>query len=280
MNYKSGQIKLPEFGATYQVQAFDFNGEFHASHDGLEILLASPHGASRQTDLIFRGKAHALIPGTGLIYNAQELHTEVIHQGQQNYYALVLSSERLAGFLGSMEIAKNLALKQSLLSHSQYSLGLELTYWLRHRHLDPVSMAGAVEGYLTDLFLGLEALPPFKIEALKATRLARQASQMILNLHCDPDFSLETMETKLGVTRFHLIRCFRQIYGITPHKLLTNLRLGQAKNLLMATNKKIIDVALASGFDDLSAFNKAFQRIYRVSPKTFRRQLTQFQAEP
>jgi len=66
---------------------------------------------------------------------------------------------------------------------------------------------------------------------------------------------------------------FRRTLGITISDYLKQHRLFHARRLLAVSDKKIIDVALESGFGAPSRFYEAFVKTYGCSPKTIRRQL-------
>ncbi|MBO5912812.1 MAG: helix-turn-helix transcriptional regulator, partial [Clostridia bacterium] len=50
------------------------------------------------------------------------------------------------------------------------------------------------------------------------------------------------------------------------------LRLNYAKNLLLSSEKSIIDVALDSGFENVTYFNRCFKQESGLTPTEFRRQ--------
>ncbi|MDO8539986.1 MAG: helix-turn-helix domain-containing protein [Opitutaceae bacterium] len=66
---------------------------------------------------------------------------------------------------------------------------------------------------------------------------------------------------------------FQRHCGVTIHDYLMQYRLTHAQWLLLTTDEKIIDVALASGFGSLSSFYEAFTRIAKEPPQTFRRRM-------
>ncbi len=66
---------------------------------------------------------------------------------------------------------------------------------------------------------------------------------------------------------------FQRYCGVTIHDYLLQYRLTHAQRLLLTTDEKIIDVALASGFGSLSSFYEAFARMAREPPQTFRRRM-------
>jgi AraC-like DNA-binding protein len=63
---------------------------------------------------------------------------------------------------------------------------------------------------------------------------------------------------------------FRRHCGVTLRDYLTQLRLTHAQRLLLTTDHKVIDVALASGFRSVSSFYEAFLRVVKVTPRAFR----------
>jgi AraC-like DNA-binding protein len=59
--------------------------------------------------------------------------------------------------------------------------------------------------------------------------------------------------------------------GISYSDYLLNLRLANAEQLLIKSDSKIIEIALASGFNSISYFNREFLKKNGVSPGEFRK---------
>lgn len=91
--------------------------------------------------------------------------------------------------------------------------------------------------------------------------------------HLDRDVRLEELASLVGLSRFHLCHAFRLATGRTPHDWLVTLRIDKAKKLLAAPGLRIIDVALAVGYQTPSAFAASFRRFTGVTPSEFRRRL-------
>lgn len=70
-----------------------------------------------------------------------------------------------------------------------------------------------------------------------------------------------------------LERKFRRIFGMTPGKYLTRLRVRAACRELRRTDKKILAVGLDHGFYDHSHFTREFTRIVGLSPGRYREQV-------
>jgi AraC-like DNA-binding protein len=67
-------------------------------------------------------------------------------------------------------------------------------------------------------------------------------------------------------------RFFRKCTGKSFVEYLTELRVGAACRLLVETDRTVIQVCFASGFSNLSNFNRRFRDLKGVTPREFRRQ--------
>ena len=70
----------------------------------------------------------------------------------------------------------------------------------------------------------------------------------------------------------YLSRYIKQHFGKNFMKLLSEVRVSHARQLLMESNDTILRVAMDSGFSDVSALNKTFFSEYGISPSDYRRQ--------
>ncbi len=86
------------------------------------------------------------------------------------------------------------------------------------------------------------------------------------------DLSLELMAGKISVTSNHLCRLFNQVYGTTPLKYLTQIRLNIAKEKLCSyDDMKIKDIAEETGFNEASYFCSVFKKSENMTPEEYRR---------
>jgi AraC family transcriptional regulator len=70
----------------------------------------------------------------------------------------------------------------------------------------------------------------------------------------------------------HFQRIFFVIIGITPAEYARRRRLTLAARELIATNTRIIDIALKYGFDSPNAFTRAFRNVHGINPRAARTQ--------
>lgn len=82
--------------------------------------------------------------------------------------------------------------------------------------------------------------------------------------------ALDTLAREAKVSRYHFVREFARVTGLTPHRYLTRARLRQAAVRLVTDDARVIDVALACGFNDVSNFNHAFRGEFGTTPLQYR----------
>lgn len=67
-----------------------------------------------------------------------------------------------------------------------------------------------------------------------------------------------------------LVRQFRAAFQTTPYQYLIRVRLQQAAQQLLNTPKTVAEISWYCGFEDSSAFCRAFRSTYGVQPLTYR----------
>jgi AraC-like DNA-binding protein len=100
----------------------------------------------------------------------------------------------------------------------------------------------------------------------RVTRVVRRIER-----HPDSGLALGSLAQEAGLSPYHFLRAFQSVTGITPHQYVRRARLRAAATRLTIEGAKVLDVALDSGFGDLSAFNRAFRWEFGVSPRAYRR---------
>ena len=73
-----------------------------------------------------------------------------------------------------------------------------------------------------------------------------------------------------GLSRYHFLRMFKRVMGLTPHQWILRARLRDAAQRLVASRALVTDIALEVGFEDLSNFVRSFRAEFGVSPSRYR----------
>jgi AraC-like DNA-binding protein len=68
----------------------------------------------------------------------------------------------------------------------------------------------------------------------------------------------------------HFSRCFRSVYGETPHRYLQRRRVERSMFLLRETDRTVTDVCFAVGFTSLGTFSRTFREIVGETPSAYR----------
>lgn len=111
------------------------------------------------------------------------------------------------------------------------------------------------------------------LELNEAVRIQNTCHYLLEHFH--EDLSHEEMARRVHVTPAYFSRLFKRATRKTYKEFLTEVRLGHACRLLMETEMPIIDVAFASGFANLSNFNRRFRDKYRMCPRDYRKRMLQ-----
>ncbi|MEW6645105.1 MAG: AraC family transcriptional regulator [Pseudomonadota bacterium] len=69
----------------------------------------------------------------------------------------------------------------------------------------------------------------------------------------------------------YFARSFKCSTGVAPHEFLSNMRIDEAKRLMLTTKLPLADIALICGFGDQSYFTRVFSRSVGASPGAWRR---------
>ena len=81
---------------------------------------------------------------------------------------------------------------------------------------------------------------------------------------------LADLARSAGQSRYHFLRTFKAVTGVTPHQWLLRTRLREAARRLATSRAPVTEIALDVGFDDLSNFIRTFRAEFGVSPRRYR----------
>ncbi|MDQ8184639.1 helix-turn-helix domain-containing protein [Pelagicoccus sp. SDUM812002] len=100
----------------------------------------------------------------------------------------------------------------------------------------------------------------------KVERIARVVAQRYLE-----PLSAESIGKSVDLHPNYAMNLFKKAFGTTLVDYITHHRVSHAQRLLVTTDRKILDVAMASGFNTLSRFKEAFRRNCGCTPREYRK---------
>ena len=94
--------------------------------------------------------------------------------------------------------------------------------------------------------------------------------KLILEQLSNPNLALGELAKQLGFSTNYLSLLIKKELGMSFQEYVTQQRIQKAKRLLLSTDMKIYEVALAVGIEDMNYFSYRFKSIVGVSPKSYR----------
>lgn len=82
------------------------------------------------------------------------------------------------------------------------------------------------------------------------------------------DLSVEALSSSFYISRYHLMRRFKEQSGYTLHQYITRRRVLAAAAMI-GDGVPVTKAAQAVGYDNYSAFLRAFRSIFKASPRSF-----------
>ncbi len=87
--------------------------------------------------------------------------------------------------------------------------------------------------------------------------------------HCTESLTLEHLSEIGGYSPYHFSRLFKEYKNDTVYNYITKRRIMYAEHLLMLPELNITQVAVNSGFDSISTFNRIFKNYKKCTPTQF-----------
>ncbi len=113
-------------------------------------------------------------------------------------------------------------------------------------------------------------LPPVRkgtrIEIYK--RLSR-AMDVLRSSFCG-EISLDQLAAEACISKYHFLRLFRSVYGLSPYQYIQHLRLEKARVLLANSIISVTDLAGLLGFDNSQSFSRLFYQRVGLYPTQYR----------
>lgn len=106
-----------------------------------------------------------------------------------------------------------------------------------------------------------------KLENSKPIRLAKQ----YINEHYNQALTLEMLGVKIGLNPTYFSTVFKKETGKSFIDYVTEVRIQNAKQLLLDTDLSILEIAEDVGYNDLKYFSKGFKKATGLSPTDYRK---------
>jgi AraC-like DNA-binding protein len=85
------------------------------------------------------------------------------------------------------------------------------------------------------------------------------------------DWQLEDYASKVGYSKFHLSRIFKEETGLTISEYIRKRRLATGAMYLLYSDESIIQIAFDLHFQSQEAFTRSFKELYKLPPGKYRK---------
>lgn len=97
---------------------------------------------------------------------------------------------------------------------------------------------------------------------------AIQRARRYIDAHYKSKFSLDDLANEAFLSKFHLLRLFKQEVGIAPYAYQLQLKLNEARKLIFQ-KKSLTEVAYELGFNDQAHFINTYKKYAELTPGEF-----------
>ena len=104
----------------------------------------------------------------------------------------------------------------------------------------------------------------------KTDSLAKKSYDYLVDHYKDPTLSLKSVSKQMAISPSYFSSLFKKENGISFTHALIKIRMEKAKEYLLTTDCKIVEVALASGYTDQHYFSYCFKKYFGESPNKIR----------
>ena len=87
----------------------------------------------------------------------------------------------------------------------------------------------------------------------------------------EPDFSVDQLSCRIGMSRSQLYRKLFALTGQSPRDFIRILRLKRAAQLIETAQITMAEIGYRVGFDDPAYFSKCFRRQFGMAPSDYKK---------
>lgn len=115
----------------------------------------------------------------------------------------------------------------------------------------------------------LEKRNPITLKRHDIQKLQESREYLLQNMENPP--TLKELAQKMGMNDFKLKKGYKQLFGATIFEDFQRARMEKALRDLLETDKTVMEIALLSGYQDVSNFTKAFSDYFGFPPGHFQK---------
>jgi AraC-like DNA-binding protein len=108
-------------------------------------------------------------------------------------------------------------------------------------------------------------------ETIEEHRQAVKRVLDVMRLSLTNPLDLAELAKVASMSRYHFLRVFETVTGVSPLRFLASLRIERAKRLLIETSLSVTTICFDVGYNSVGTFTRLFTEYVGVAPVSFRR---------
>jgi two-component system response regulator YesN len=112
---------------------------------------------------------------------------------------------------------------------------------------------------------------PEEIPKSRQEKLVEMALDYMRSNINNSDLSLEETAASINLKRSAFSKLFNDVKEQSFPRVLNQMRMEKAKDLLLNTNKQITEIAFETGYKNLEHFSQVFRKTFNKSPSDYRK---------
>ena len=106
-------------------------------------------------------------------------------------------------------------------------------------------------------------------EAEELNRRLLRARDAMDRTYAEP-LDMRTVAAVAHISPAHFSRCFRAVFGESPHRYLQRRRVERSMFLLRESDRTVTDICFDVGFSSVGTFSRTFREIVGQTPSAYR----------
>lgn len=247
----------------------DFDWHYHTFHKIIVFLAGSGHYA-------IEGERYPLHPGDMIFVGRGCVHRpEITDKEDYERYILYISPEYLKSIGGetNLETCFDRTREQFRFvarPKKKYGEILQLLTELEQRSGgEGFGQALLMQSvFLRFLITVTRAVEESRLDYVAATATDEKTVAILqyLSEHLAEQNSVEELSRRFAVSKYHMMRRFKEATGTTIHSYLSSKRLLLARELILQ-GRSASAACYDCGFQDYSAFSRAYKKLFGTSPR-------------
>jgi AraC-type DNA-binding domain-containing proteins len=229
--------------------------------------------------------------GEIIIVNPYEIHSIENPNSIVEYYLLKLDISLLLGNQPDLrqimcrdQLLKNRILFKNKITNDNFlldSMKIIINEFLEKKQGYTLVIRGLSYQILTSLLRKHAKAIPDQEEYDMQYRRLRQIKPVITYIeeHYSEKITLDELSAIIHLSTIHFSRVFKTVTGFSPMEFLNRVRIQKAVQLLLKTDKSIVEIAMETGFNDGNYFSRLFKKCRKETPSEFRNKYIRIEKE-